>query len=440
LAANVWFKISDDWAGIDSGSILVTLSGIDNNFLWYYSGNDLLLSWIVWIADYPDYNVSFDHLDFPTSSTIKVKVYWLDLAWNGGVLSNRTFTTRPDCYILGCCLFILQTGDETTQFYYWNSQLYISGWNNAFLSYTSGITGYINCNMQDQWMSIYKWVWEQNTWVFMWFHDLANLKINGNNVKAILSWNTITLQRISYFGWWWWGGSIEKDDCPDWDTSLSYYDWECWEYHNSPDECGVNDSEYSMELRSAYSYSYWYGITTMCPISEADLDWYLYRNHFAKMISQFAINVLWDEPNVWKEWCDNFEDIDWDTEELKWFMKTACELGLMWLEADWITPKKVFNPEWFVTRAEFGTVFSRLLFGGRYNIKDEAIVFEQEWFWYKDHLDALKRYGVMTKIDGDWPQKLELRWWIMLMMQRADMYWIFAGKIPALNWIKALFE
>jgi len=121
-------------------------------------------------------------------------------------------------------------------------------------------------------------------------------------------------------------------------------------------------------------------------------------------------------------------------------MKTACELGLMWLEADWITPKKVFNPEWFVTRAEFGTVFSRLLFGGRYNIKDESIVSNQEWFWYKDHLDALKKYGVMTKIDWDWPQKLELRWWIMLMMQRADMYWIFAGKIPALNWIKALFE
>jgi hypothetical protein len=46
----------------------------------------------------------------------------------------------------------------------------------------------------------------------------------------------------------------------------------------------------------------------------------------------------------------------------------------------------------------------------------------------------------MTKIDWDWPNTFELRWWVMLMMQRSDMYWLFAGMIPSLNGINALFN
>jgi hypothetical protein len=34
-------------------------------------------------------------------------------------------------------------------------------------------------------------------------------------------------------------------------------------------------------------------------------------------------------PNYGKEGCDSFNDIDDDTDELKYFMKTACELNLM---------------------------------------------------------------------------------------------------------------
>ena len=112
----------------------------------------------------------------------------------------------------------------------------------------------------------------------------------------------------------------------------------------------------------------------------------------------------------------------------------------MWQESDWVTPAKSFNPNDYVTRAQFGTVLSRLLFGDVYNIKDESKVYMNAWFWYKDHLEALKRYWIMTKIDGDWPNSLERRGWVMLMLQRADEYWVFAGKIPAKNWVKALFD
>jgi hypothetical protein len=80
-----------------------------------------------------------------------------------------------------------------------------------------------------------------------------------------------------------------------------------------------------------------------------------------------------------------------------------------------------------------------LLFGDMYNVKDESQVYKQEWYWYKKHLQALKDYGVMTKVDGDWPKYLERRWWTMLMLQRADNYGLFQWKSPAMNGIKALF-
>ena len=223
------------------------------------------------------------------------------------------------------------------------------------------------------------------------------------------------------------------------DYSDSYYDWTCekWSY-KSTDVCGVNQSNYSDELKLAYLYSYNYGITTMCPIRTANLDGYLYRNHLAKMISEYAVNVLWKKPNVWKKWCDKFQDIGKETQELKDFMKTACELGLMWLYADWQTPKDNFDPNDIVTRAEFGTVFSRLLFGDMYNIQEGDL--NSKNTRHKDHLNALKSHWVMTQTSWDRPNYEEKRGLVLLMMMRADKFWLFAGKVPALMWIKSLFS
>jgi hypothetical protein len=80
-----------------------------------------------------------------------------------------------------------------------------------------------------------------------------------------------------------------------------------------------------------------------------------------------------------------------------------------------------------------------LIFGDKYNVKNESEVYKQEWFWYKKHLQALKTYGVMTMIDGDWPKYLERRWRVMLMMLRADKYGLFKWELPSQNWVTALF-
>lgn len=244
-------------------------------------------------------------------------------------------------------------------------------------------------------------------------------------------------------GWRW--HRLTKDKCPNWDDSDSYYDWTCekngWTHGSAGmDVCGVNASRYSDEQKWAYLYSYIYWITTKCPIQSADLDGYLIRSHFAKMISEFSVNVLGRKPEKWKTWCDKFDDINKLSTELHDLVITSCELWLMWLEPDWQTPSKSFNPDDVVTRAQFGTVLSRLLFWDMYNVKDEPSRNNAKVARYEDHLAALKEYGIMTQINGDWPNYLEKRGWVMIMLQRSDNYWIFAGKVPAKNWVTALFE
>ena len=151
------------------------------------------------------------------------------------------------------------------------------------------------------------------------------------------------------------------------------------------------------------------------------------------------MKVAWRTPKYGKYGCDSFDDIADDSLELQEYMKLSCELELMWMNSDWVTPKTYFDPHSIVTRAEFGTVFSRLIFGEEYNVPDESKVYKQEWFWYKRHLEALKRNGVMTMIDGDRPKYLERRWWVMVMMMRADNYGLLKWQIPADNGVKALF-
>ena len=69
-----------------------------------------------------------------------------------------------------------------------------------------------------------------------------------------------------------------------------------------------------------------------------------------------------------------------------------------------------FNPNGIVTRAEFGTVLSRALWGNIHNITSAQ--------YYTEHLKALKDAGIMNMISN--PNQLEIRGYVMLMMQRAD--------------------
>jgi len=155
----------------------------------------------------------------------------------------------------------------------------------------------------------------------------------------------------------------------------------------------------------------------MDSIQKANISRPLLRKELAKMISVFASKVVQLQPNNDK--LCNFTDMDNETPELQYYMRLSCKLGLMGMNADGTTPKKVFDPNEFVNRAQFATVFSRLIFGDTYNVKNETITnIQQPDYWYKNHLAALNQNKVMNNIST--PLMRELRGYVMVMMMRAD--------------------
>ena len=124
------------------------------------------------------------------------------------------------------------------------------------------------------------------------------------------------------------------------------------------------------------------------------------------MMSQYMTKVLWKTP-VDAEKVE-YADVNESLGDLADFIQTAYAYKIMWINADW-TPLKNFNPNGKVTRAEYATVFSRVLFGDKYN--------KSEWNYYEDHIKALKEAGILT---NDTPTIQEVRGWVMLMMYRSN--------------------
>jgi hypothetical protein len=71
------------------------------------------------------------------------------------------------------------------------------------------------------------------------------------------------------------------------------------------------------------------------------------------------------------------------------------------------TPLSNFLPGNYVSRAEFGTILSRMLRGKTYEGTDQE--------WYQQHLLALQKAGIITNID---PTIQELRAWVFLQLYR----------------------
>ena len=110
----------------------------------------------------------------------------------------------------------------------------------------------------------------------------------------------------------------------------------------------------SQEVSTAYQWAYKNDVTTMDTIDEANPEGVVTRWHLAKMVVNYAINVLWKElpekvPSEcrWDDWRG-----EWESQEIKDYAVKACSLGLMWLDMN------KFQPRLNVTRAQFGTIIS----------------------------------------------------------------------------------
>ena len=159
---------------------------------------------------------------------------------------------------------------------------------------------------------------------------------------------------------------------------------------------------YSQELQDAYDWAYSKGVTTMSPIDNANMYGAITRSEMAKMLSVYATEVLGMTPNTAAA-C-TFSDIASVKGDLHDYIIESCELGIM---GQGIT---AFRPYDTISRAEFGTALSRVLWGSQY---------EGGTPYYAKHLDALKAAGIMTQIANAESTK-EIRGYVMLMLMRSE--------------------
>ena len=154
-----------------------------------------------------------------------------------------------------------------------------------------------------------------------------------------------------------------------------------------------------LEQIKAYVRSLNNSITTQESVREANLEWKITREEMAKMISNYAINILWKAPDTTKS-C-YFLDSNINPNLVQYVTK-SCQL---WLMGQWVTS---FRPKDNVTRAEFWTVLSRALWWSL-----------NEWWvtYYQNHLKALKSEWIMNNISS--PMDKEIRWYVMLMLMRS---------------------
>ena len=162
---------------------------------------------------------------------------------------------------------------------------------------------------------------------------------------------------------------------------------------------------YSTEFQEAYEFAKWNGITTMPTIQKANMEWKLTRIAMAKMLSQYAINVLWKEPDTSKtvkfKDVTSKKDADYDN-----WVTLAYQLWIMWQNMK----NNKFRPDDEVTRAEFATALSRMA----YWTSDWE--YKSTSKYYIHHMEKLVNEWIITKDD---PKMKELRWYVMIMLMRS---------------------
>ena len=238
----------------------------------------------------------------------------------------------------------------------------------------------------------------------------------AENITLKATWN-YTCSRSS------WGGGSSRSSSNNtmnevvlwWEVEVATWDnaeVNTWDENKLPENTdgnnwNGNDSNYDPELVAAYQWAYKNGITTMDTIEKARLKDWITRAELAKMMVVFMSWVLQKEPVITGN--AGYKDVSEKGQgDLAWYIELAYQYQIMWINAGGKALQN-FNPNGKVSRAEFATVLSRVLFGSKYN-QDGANYYE----W---HIKALAESKILTNTD---PKIQELRWWIILMLYRSQ--------------------
>jgi len=331
-------------------------SNIEPNSTPLYTDTELFARW----SD--DYKISFDLWD---DSDKQYKYVTAD-NWNNNSKYWNLPTPTKDWYSFEWWYTSNDWWDKITP----NTPAILSG----------DITLYAKWEASDTNTSSTKWLWNWNNWNSWNTWNSWNSSSNWNNSS---NWN-------SWSSWSNWKASDSNDNTSknsNWNDILL---WPLWNWVDWT----------SNEIISAYKYCYDHWITTMPSIEEANINFKITRIELAKMLSYYAINVLWETPD--ERLKIKFKDIpdELDTQYNSWVI-LSFQLWIMWINM----PNNEFRPFDYLTRAEFATALSRM----KYWIAD--------WEpYYEPHMSKLKSEWIIT---NDNPYLEELRWYVMLMLMRS---------------------
>jgi len=279
---------------------------------------------------------------------------------------------------------------------------------------------------------------EKNGYRFVWWEPEIPATMPAENMIIKASW-----EKNWYSGWWGGGWSSKKtDEDTYWSAEDSqkntqddkntenviqsapeHSEWGSEESINTPVDSSDKSSEwqeilspsdlpssagqvsFTKEQKDAYIFAKENWITTKDTIQSAQMNGKLTRIAMAKMLSQYAINVLWQTPDTSKT--TKFRDVtskkdaDYDNG-----VTLAYQLWIMWQNM----PNNKFRPNDEVTRAEFAAALSRML----YNTSDWE--YKSTSKYYVHHMEKLKSEKILT---NDNPTMIERRWYVMLMLMRS---------------------
>ena len=161
----------------------------------------------------------------------------------------------------------------------------------------------------------------------------------------------------------------------------------------------IMNNWFTREMNNAYKFAHDNWITTTNSIEKAKMNSPLTRIQMAKMLSNYAINVLWQQPT--KNVVPKFNDIsDQLNKQYDNAVTLSYQLGIMGQNMK----NNNFRPNDEVTRAEFATALSRMLY------------WTSDWNpYYVTHIKKLLNEWIITK--GE-PTIKEKRWYVMIMLMR----------------------
>ena len=258
-------------------------------------------------------------------------------------------------------------------------------------------------------------------YTFKWWNPALPATVPAGDIVVVAQWEKSWGSSSGGGGWGGWSSRKsdtsetpdEKDDQKSDENMHASADDEVIQSEEVDNGDTTEELVIEPEALSAYEWARKYNITTMDTVEEADPDGYVLRWHLAKMVVNYMVNVLWREvpydiPYECVVWND--DPSIWESEEIRDYATKSCALWVMWIQM-W---NNEFKPNDIVTRAEFGTVVSRILWWDKYNSSNT------KWrYRYTLHLRALKNEWIMTQITR--PMKwLEIRKWVWVVMMRAQ--------------------